>query len=130
MSSTVVYVVIAVAVIAAVLAFAIYINKSIARNFFVEHYGAAEAESIRALHELASAAAFTSLNAAAIFLAIKVRSNLPGLEVDELRRRFDALWSEKRVMKTAHSLELAKKLNDADTFKEGLVRLARDPSPV
>ena len=61
MSSTVVYVVIAVAVIAAVLAFAIYTNKSKARNFFVEHYGAAEAESIRALHELASAAAFASL---------------------------------------------------------------------
>ena len=130
MSSTVVYVVIAIAIIAAVLAFAVYTNKSKARKFFLEHYSAAEAESIQALHELASAAVFTSLNAAAIFLAIKVRSNLPDLDEDELKRRFDALWSEKKVMKMAHSLELAKKLNDADTFNEELVRLMRDPSQV
>lgn len=130
MSSTVVYVAIAVAVIAAVFPLAVFINKSKARKFFLEHYRTTEAESIRALHELATTAVFTSLNAAAICLAIKVRSNLPGLEEDELRKRFNALWSEGSVMKTAHSLELAEKLNDADTFKEELSRLVHNPSRV
>ena len=130
MLTEVVYVVMAIAVIAAILAFVVYTNKSKARKFFLEHYSATEAESIKALHGLANSAAFASLNAASICLAIKDRSNLPGLQEDELRRRFDALWSEKRVMKAAHALEIAKKLNDTDTFKEELSRLARNPNQV
>lgn len=113
--------------IAALIAIMLNVNKATARKFFVEHYSATEKDSRLALEKLADATVFTSLNAAAICVAIRVRKNLSGLKETQLKERFNNLWREGSIMRMAHSLELAKKLSDASTFKLELGRLVTNP---
>ncbi len=121
------YIALALAAVASVFWLAVTFNKSKARTFFLEHYRVEERESIEVLQRMADSVSFTSLNAAAICLAVKLRSNSPDLGEEDLKRRFNDLWSEGTIMKTAHNLELAKKLGYDDTFKNELEQLVRNP---
>jgi len=130
MSEEVMIIAIVVVAVAAFATIVVYTNKSKARNFYLTHYNATDAESIEALEAIADSVSFTSLNAAAICLSVKIRKNVPGLEREDLKKRFDDMWSEGNVMRAAQSLEVCKKLNDMDTFKQELVLMVRNPGNI
>ena len=116
-----------VVAIAVLIATPVLINKSIARKFFIEHYGATDAESIAALEKLAAANIFTSLNAASMCVGVQARKSQPGLETTELKRRFNDMWDAGSIMRKAHELERTKQLSDEQVFKVNLDRMVVDP---
>lgn len=127
MSTTVVAIGLSVMAIAVLIATVLNVIKSIARKFFIEHYGATAAESIAALEELADAKVFTSLNAAAICVGVQVRKSHSGLKSTELAERFKNMWSVGSIMRMAHALELTKQQSDAQAFKTKLGRIVTEP---
>ena len=127
MFTTIVIIGLAAVAIAVLIATPVLVNKSIARKFFIEHYGATEAESIAALEKLADAKIFTSLNAAAICVGVQIRKSHPGLKTAELKKRFNDMWGAGSIMRKAHELERTKQLSDAQVFKVNLGRMVVDP---
>ena len=127
MSTTIVIIGLSAVVIAVLIATPVLVNKSIARKFFIEHYGATDAESIAALEKLADAKIFTSLNAAAICVGVQVRKSHPSLKTTELKKRFNDMWGAGSIMRKAHDLERSKQLSDAQVFKVNLGRFVVDP---
>jgi len=127
MSTTIMIIACSLVAIAVLIVAVLSVNKSTARRFFIEHYGATDAESIVALEKLADANIFTSLNAAAICVGVRVRKDLQGLTTPELTQRFNGMWKAGEFMRLAHALELTKQVSGARDFKFKLGRLVKDP---